>query len=123
MKLRLRGREDSDRDEVDCSLQYEATNTYPSWTGDEGVARVEVYESPQYGDRSGVVIRLTLEQDGLEARFPTAKLVENGVEIHLGGNCEHEGMVDALLSVLSVVRRKLSHTDSLISIRRHERIA
>jgi len=121
MKLRLRGREDSDRDEVDCVLGYEATNKYASWTGSEGLARVDVYESSDCADRGGVVIRLTLEQDGVEARFPTAKLVENGVEIHLGGGCECDGMLDALLSVLSIARRNRSFDDTeLITIRRHE---
>lgn len=66
-----------------------------------GDAHVRVYRSDGDMDRGGVVIRLTIDNPDC-AMVPTARIIENGVELHMAGDEEAEALCRALQCALSI---------------------
>ena len=64
-----------------------------------GALTISVFKSSSAEDRGGLVIRITIEDQG-SSFLPTAKKIPNGVEVHMAGDIEARSLIHALRSAL-----------------------
>ncbi len=64
-----------------------------------GTATAALYESDNEGSRGGIVLRLTIDDEG-GALIPHGVLLPNGVEVHLAGDAEALALIHALQKAL-----------------------
>lgn len=67
--------------------------------GAVGAITISVFKSSSAEDRGGLVVRITIEDQG-SSFLPTAKKIPNGVEVHMAGDIEARSFVHALRSAL-----------------------
>ena len=67
--------------------------------GAVGEAQVQLLRSTDIEDRGGLVLRITIADQG-SSFVPYAKLIENGVELHIAGDIEAKSVAAAILGVL-----------------------
>lgn len=77
-----------------ASIAYEA--------GAVGKLEVETFKSVDSEDRGGLVLRITIQDQG-SSFIPYAKNIPSGVELHMAGDVEGESLVDALKEALSTL--------------------
>jgi hypothetical protein len=67
--------------------------------GAVGQVTVQIFRSEGDEDRGGVVIRVTIDDQG-SSFIPHASLLPNGVELHIAGDIEGRSVVTALRAAL-----------------------
>lgn len=63
----------------------------------------ELFESIDDEDRGGVVIRIKLPQTESGDYIPYARLIPDGIEIHMAGDSEGHALVEALRQLFKEV--------------------
>lgn len=97
--------------DVRATCKEVSSVTIPYSSGATGKIQGVLFQSMDDEDRGGIVLRLTLENEG-GSFFPFAKMSEivnnkvGGIEIHMAGEVEADAFLDVLRSLL--VRDRLS---------------
>lgn len=67
--------------------------------GAVGTVYVKVFKSNDIYDRGGLVLRITLDDEG-SSFIPHAEVLPNGIELHMAGDVEAQSLVKALKAAL-----------------------
>jgi hypothetical protein len=67
--------------------------------GPVGKFNISKFISTDDGDRGGVVLRITLENEA-SSFFPYAVIVDNGIELHMAGDAEAKNLLVALRKIV-----------------------
>ena len=67
-----------------------------------GEVTVAVFRSDDENDRGGIVLRVTLQDEG-SSFLPFVKSIPSGVELHMAGDIEAESLVHALKTALATL--------------------
>jgi hypothetical protein len=97
------GRQDtdspSDAPDPRASTTLVAEARLPFEGGAVGEVLVQLLRSTQSEDRGGLVLSVTIADQG-SSFIPYARLIENGVELHIAGEIEAKSVASAILTVL-----------------------
>jgi hypothetical protein len=97
------GRQDSDElthaPDPRASTKLVAEVRIPFEGGAVGEVQVQLFRSKDIDDRGGLVFKITIADQG-SSFVPYAKLIENGVELHVAGDIEAKSVALAMLGVL-----------------------
>lgn len=81
---------------AECSVV--ASTSVPSYGG--GNMEVTRYASDSDEDRGGCILRITHKKGA--GFFPYARNIEDGIELHVAGDCEGKAFLEALRAVLAM---------------------
>lgn len=100
---RILGRQEyDDRPDGRAATELVHTVTIPFEAGAVGKLNIETFRSVDNEDRGGLVLRITIEDQG-SSFVPYAENVASGVELHMAGDIEAESLVHALKTTLSTL--------------------
>ncbi len=102
-QLNILGRsENDDAPDIRASTKLLHTIVVPYTGGAIGKMSVSVYQSTDNEDRGGIVLRITIQDEG-SSFLPYSENIENGVEIHMAGDIEGRTLVHAIKTALSTI--------------------
>lgn len=94
--------EEDNAPDVRASTRLLHTVSVPFEGGAIGKLSVSVFQSNDDEDRGGLVMRITLQNEG-SSFLPVARDIEDGVELHMAGDIEARSLVHALKTALSTI--------------------
>lgn len=98
---RILGRSEEDNQlDARSSTRLLHTVSVPFEGGAIGELSVSVFQSVDDEDRGGLVLRITLKNEG-SSFLPLAQNIEEGIDLHMAGDIEAKTLVHALKTALS----------------------
>lgn len=94
------GRGEFDDEDDRSSTIHVRTVTERFEGGAVGALNISVFKSSSNEDRGGLVVRITIEDQG-SSFLPTTRRIPNGIEVHMAGDIEARSLVKALRIVLT----------------------